>query len=164
MTELNTHKKGNYCSGFFTIQSADWNWQFFLVCFLAILPVKLFMRPSWPLVKMCYYFQKKHQSLWYSIIFEYVFPISFSISHLFSTKTDGRYPDAIAVTYDPVSQWLSCVYNDHSLYVWDVTDVNRVGKVHSALFHAACVGDLEVNKGTTHTPLYLNQRLILVCS
>ncbi|XP_074471852.1 mitogen-activated protein kinase-binding protein 1-like isoform X1 [Sebastes fasciatus] len=65
-------------------------------------------------------------------------------SHLFSTKTDARYPDALAVTYDPVSQWLSCVYNDHSLYVWDVRDVNRVGKVHSALFHAACVGDLEM--------------------
>ncbi|XP_034756679.1 mitogen-activated protein kinase-binding protein 1-like [Etheostoma cragini] len=63
-------------------------------------------------------------------------------SHLFSTKTDARYPDAIAVTYDPVSRWLSCVYNDHSVYVWDVRDVNRVGKVHSALFHAACVGDL----------------------
>ncbi len=67
------------------------------------------------------------------------------ISHLFSTKTDAHYPDAIAITYDPVSHWLSCVYNDHSLYVWDVRDVNRVGKVHSALFHAACVGDLEVN-------------------
>ncbi|CAK6962647.1 mitogen-activated protein kinase-binding protein 1-like [Scomber scombrus] len=65
-------------------------------------------------------------------------------SHLFSTRTDTRYPDAIAVTYDPVSHWLSCVYNDHSLYVWDVRDVNRTGKVHSALFHAACVWDLEM--------------------
>ncbi|KAM7395686.1 hypothetical protein PAMA_007112 [Pampus argenteus] len=65
-------------------------------------------------------------------------------SHLFSTKTDTHYPDAIAVTYDPVSHWLSCVYNDHSLYVWDVRDVNRAGKVHSALFHAACVWDLEM--------------------
>lgn len=75
-----------------------------------------------------------------------MYPNVFPISHLFSTKTDARYPDAIAVTYDPVSHWLSCVYNDHSLYVWDVRDVNRVGKVHSALFHAACVGDLEVNR------------------
>ncbi|XP_049446421.1 mitogen-activated protein kinase-binding protein 1-like isoform X1 [Epinephelus fuscoguttatus] len=65
-------------------------------------------------------------------------------SHLFSTKPDARYPDVIAVTYDPISQWLSCVYNDHSVYVWDVRDVSRVGKVHSALFHAACVGDLEM--------------------
>ncbi|CAB1458681.1 unnamed protein product [Pleuronectes platessa] len=31
-----------------------------------------------------------------------------------------------------------------SLYVWDVRDVSRVGKVHSALFHAACVWDLEI--------------------
>ncbi|XP_069572308.1 mitogen-activated protein kinase-binding protein 1-like [Brachyistius frenatus] len=65
-------------------------------------------------------------------------------SHLFYTKADARYPDAIAVTYDPVSRWLSCVYNDHSLYVWDVRDVHRVGKVHSALFHASCVWDLEM--------------------
>nr|XP_019947162.1 PREDICTED: mitogen-activated protein kinase-binding protein 1 [Paralichthys olivaceus] len=65
-------------------------------------------------------------------------------SHLFSTKADDRYPAAIAVTYDPLGHWLSCVYNDHSLYVWDVRDVSRVGKVHSALFHAACVWDLEV--------------------
>uniref|UniRef100_A0AAQ6ISZ5 Mitogen-activated protein kinase binding protein 1 n=1 Tax=Anabas testudineus TaxID=64144 RepID=A0AAQ6ISZ5_ANATE len=65
-------------------------------------------------------------------------------SDLFSTKIDTRYPDAIAVTYDPITRWLSCVYNDHSLYVWDVRDVKRVGKVHSVLFHAACVWDLEM--------------------
>ncbi|XP_029902723.1 mitogen-activated protein kinase-binding protein 1-like isoform X2 [Myripristis murdjan] len=65
-------------------------------------------------------------------------------SHLFSTKTTARYPDSIAVTYDPVSHWLSCVYNDHSVYVWDVRDVYRVGKVHSALFHTACVWDLQM--------------------
>ncbi|KAM3842569.1 LOW QUALITY PROTEIN: mitogen-activated protein kinase-binding protein 1-like [Diretmus argenteus] len=65
-------------------------------------------------------------------------------SHMFSTKMAARYPDCIAVTYDPVSHWLSCVYNDHSLYVWDVRDVHRVRKVHSALFHAACVWDLQM--------------------
>ncbi|XP_005449803.1 mitogen-activated protein kinase-binding protein 1 isoform X2 [Oreochromis niloticus] len=65
-------------------------------------------------------------------------------SHLFNATVDARYPDTVAVTYDPVSCRLSCVYNDHSLYVWDVRDVQRVGKVHSALFHPACVWDLEV--------------------
>ncbi|PWA27493.1 hypothetical protein CCH79_00000162 [Gambusia affinis] len=65
-------------------------------------------------------------------------------SALFHTKTEDRYPDVIAVTYDPVSRWLSCVYSDHSLYVWDVREVHRVGKVNSALFHAASVWDLEV--------------------
>ncbi|XP_053744246.1 mitogen-activated protein kinase-binding protein 1-like [Synchiropus splendidus] len=65
-------------------------------------------------------------------------------SLLHSTNSDDRYPDCIAVTYDNVSHRLSCVYNDHSVYVWDVRDVHRVGKVHSARFHAACVWDLEM--------------------
>ncbi|XP_037100854.1 mitogen-activated protein kinase-binding protein 1-like isoform X2 [Syngnathus acus] len=65
-------------------------------------------------------------------------------SHLLCSRTDARYPDAMAVTYDPVSRWLSCVYADHSVFVWDVADLTRVAKVHSALFHAACVWDLEM--------------------
>ncbi|MBN3298722.1 MABP1 protein, partial [Amia calva] len=65
-------------------------------------------------------------------------------SHLFSYKLDARYPDTVAVTYDPTSRWLSCVYNDHSLYVWDVRDARKVGKVYSALYHAACVWSVEV--------------------
>uniref|UniRef100_H3CZG7 MABP1/WDR62 second WD40 domain-containing protein n=1 Tax=Tetraodon nigroviridis TaxID=99883 RepID=H3CZG7_TETNG len=65
-------------------------------------------------------------------------------SPFFSTKTGTRYPDAIAMTFDPVNHWLSCGYNDHSLYVWDIRDVNRVGKVHAALYHASCVWDLEM--------------------
>ncbi|XP_029966677.1 mitogen-activated protein kinase-binding protein 1-like [Salarias fasciatus] len=65
-------------------------------------------------------------------------------SHLFNTEPGAHHPDAIAVTYEPLSRWLSCVYNDHSVYVWDVRDVHRVGKVYSALFHASCVWDLEM--------------------
>uniref|UniRef100_A0AAY4BXH0 Mitogen-activated protein kinase binding protein 1 n=1 Tax=Denticeps clupeoides TaxID=299321 RepID=A0AAY4BXH0_9TELE len=67
-------------------------------------------------------------------------------SHLFSSKADVHYPDSVAVTYDPGNCWLSCVYNDHSLYVWDVHDLHRVGKVHSALYHASCVWDLQVTE------------------
>ncbi|XP_039546085.1 mitogen-activated protein kinase-binding protein 1-like, partial [Pimephales promelas] len=61
-----------------------------------------------------------------------------------SRKPDARYPDSVAVTFDPVTRWLSCVYNDHSLYVWDVRDVQKVRKVHSALYHSACVWDLQM--------------------
>ncbi|XP_061785028.1 mitogen-activated protein kinase-binding protein 1-like isoform X2 [Nerophis lumbriciformis] len=85
-------------------------------------------------------------------------------SHLFCTKTDARYPDTIAITYDPVSHWLSCVYNDHSLYVWDVRDVNRVGKVHSALFHADCVWDLEMVPDVPETAAGLSPAAFLSCS
>ncbi|KAL2099090.1 hypothetical protein ACEWY4_005570 [Coilia grayii] len=65
-------------------------------------------------------------------------------SHLFSYKTDARYPDTVAVSYDPTNRWLSCVYNDHSLYVWDVRDLRKVGKVYSALYHSACVWSVEM--------------------
>lgn len=60
----------------------------------------------------------------------------------------------MAVTYDPASCWLSCVYNDHSVYVWDVRDIRdprRAGKLYSALYHSSCVWSLEVS-GSTRGP------------
>ncbi|XP_058149966.1 mitogen-activated protein kinase-binding protein 1 isoform X5 [Dasypus novemcinctus] len=65
-------------------------------------------------------------------------------SHLFSGAPSARYPDTIALTFDPTNQWLSCVYNDHSIYVWDVRDPKKVGKVYSALYHSSCVWSVEV--------------------
>ncbi|XP_069064869.1 mitogen-activated protein kinase-binding protein 1 isoform X2 [Pleurodeles waltl] len=65
-------------------------------------------------------------------------------SRLFSNPSaDAKYPDTIALTFDPNNQWLSCVYNDHSLYVWDVKDPKKVGKVYSALYHSSCVWNVE---------------------
>uniref|UniRef100_A0A8C9JMC0 Mitogen-activated protein kinase-binding protein 1 n=1 Tax=Panthera tigris altaica TaxID=74533 RepID=A0A8C9JMC0_PANTA len=65
-------------------------------------------------------------------------------SRLFSGVANARYPDTIALTFDPTNQWLSCVYNDHSIYVWDVRDPKKVGKVYSALYHSSCVWSVEV--------------------
>ncbi|KAK2103763.1 Mitogen-activated protein kinase-binding protein 1 [Saguinus oedipus] len=65
-------------------------------------------------------------------------------SHLFSGVATAKYPDTIALTFDPANQWLSCVYNDHSIYVWDVRDPKKVGKVYSALYHSSCVWSVEV--------------------
>ncbi|XP_052552196.1 mitogen-activated protein kinase-binding protein 1 isoform X4 [Tympanuchus pallidicinctus] len=65
-------------------------------------------------------------------------------SRLFCGTADAKYPDTIALTFDPTNQWLSCVYNDHSLYVWDVKDPKKVGKVYSALYHSSCVWNVEM--------------------
>ncbi|KAK1875505.1 Mitogen-activated protein kinase-binding protein 1 [Dissostichus eleginoides] len=68
-------------------------------------------------------------------------------SQLFTSRPEARYPDTVAVTYDPANRWLSCVYNDHSVYVWDVRDLKdprRAGKLYSALYHSSCVWSLEV--------------------
>ncbi|XP_061381546.1 mitogen-activated protein kinase-binding protein 1-like isoform X3 [Danaus plexippus] len=67
-----------------------------------------------------------------------------SISHMFSQPPEARYPDAVALTYDERNHKLTCVYNDHSLYVWDVRDIKRVGKSHSALYHSACIWGLDM--------------------
>lgn len=63
--------------------------------------------------------------------------------HLFGANPEAQYPDTLALTFDPVTRHLTCVYNDHSVYVWDVQDVRSVGKVYSALYHSGCVWSVE---------------------
>nr|XP_030730418.1 WD repeat-containing protein 62 isoform X1 [Globicephala melas] len=65
-------------------------------------------------------------------------------SFLFSRKAGAIYPDTVALIFDPIHQWLSCVYKDHSIYIWDVKDINKVGKVWSELFHSSYVWNVEV--------------------
>ncbi|KAI5731936.1 hypothetical protein M8J77_018670 [Diaphorina citri] len=67
-----------------------------------------------------------------------------NISHMASAPKDAKYPDAIAVAFDELNNKLTCVYNDHSLYIWDVRDVKRVGKSHSYLYHSACIWGVEI--------------------
>ncbi|KAF6289352.1 WD repeat domain 62 [Rhinolophus ferrumequinum] len=65
-------------------------------------------------------------------------------SFLFCRKAEAVYPDTVALTFDPTHQWLSCVYKDHSIYIWDVKDINKVGKMWSELFHSSYVWNVEV--------------------
>ncbi|ESO91984.1 hypothetical protein LOTGIDRAFT_121618, partial [Lottia gigantea] len=65
-------------------------------------------------------------------------------SHVVHPKADAKYPDTMAIVYDDFSQKVTCVYNDHSLYVWDVHDIKKVGKVWSFLYHSACIWGLDV--------------------
>ena len=54
------------------------------------------------------------------------------------------YPDTVGVTFDPRAGQLTCVYNDHSVYVWDVQNVLNPTKVYSALYHSGCVWGAQV--------------------
>nr|XP_046246031.1 WD repeat-containing protein 62 isoform X3 [Scatophagus argus] len=56
----------------------------------------------------------------------------------------AQYPDTLALTFDPAAKHLTCVYNDHSVYVWDVKDVRNAGKLYSALYHSSSVWSVEV--------------------
>lgn len=44
-----------------------------------------------------------------------------------SIPSNAKYPDAIALAFDEINMKLTCVYNDHSLYIWDVSNIKRVG-------------------------------------
>ncbi|KAF6736550.1 Mitogen-activated protein kinase-binding protein 1 [Oryzias melastigma] len=57
---------------------------------------------------------------------------------------DAQHPPTLALTLDPRSRMLTCVYGDHSIYVWDVHDLGNVGKIYSARYHSGCVWNLEV--------------------
>ena len=40
---------------------------------------------------------------------------------------------------------LTVIYNDHSLYVWDLKNIKQIGKTHSFLYHNACIWDICVS-------------------
>ncbi|XP_067364332.1 WD repeat-containing protein 62 isoform X1 [Channa argus] len=65
-------------------------------------------------------------------------------SSLLPASPGAHYPDTLALTFDSAARHLTCVYNDHSVYVWDVRDVRNVGKLYSALYHSNCVWSIEV--------------------
>ncbi|XP_069799958.1 WD repeat-containing protein 62 [Dendropsophus ebraccatus] len=82
--------------------------------------------------------------------------LGLNASALFTKQGDRSYPDTCALVYDGGNQWLCCVYNDHSVYVWDVSNTRKVGKVYSALYHSSYVWNIEVypengqTRGVTH--------------
>ncbi|KMQ93819.1 mitogen-activated protein kinase-binding protein 1 [Lasius niger] len=65
-------------------------------------------------------------------------------THMSQHPLNARYPDTIALAFDERNNKLTCIYNDHSIYVWDVRDIRRVGKSHSFLYHSACIWGVEM--------------------
>ncbi|XP_011248845.1 WD repeat-containing protein 62 isoform X8 [Mus musculus] len=85
-------------------------------------------------------------------------------SFLFHRKAEAVYPDTVALTFDPVHQWLSCVYKDHSIYIWDVKDIDEVSKIWSELFHSSFVWNVEVYPEFEDQRACLPSGTFLTCS
>lgn len=85
-------------------------------------------------------------------------------SVLFRKRPDSQYPDTIAVAYDSCNHWVSCVYNDHSLYVWDVKDTKKIGKVCSALYHSSHIWNVQVYPELEDDKACLPRGSFLTCS
>ncbi|CAG0915557.1 unnamed protein product [Notodromas monacha] len=65
------------------------------------------------------------------------------VKHMSSEPRKEGYPTCVGVRYDESSALVTCIYDDHSLYVWDIQHANRVGKSHSFLFHSGGVWAIE---------------------
>ncbi len=81
--------------------------------------------------------------------------------HMMPDRNNVHYPDVKAVALDDDNQKLTCVYNDNSLYIWDVRNIKKIGKAKSFLFHSGCIWGLEVCVICQYTILlYSSPRLI----
>ena len=58
-----------------------------------------------------------------------------TISHMASHPSNARYPDATAITFDKSNFKVTVIYNDHSIYVWDVRDITKVGWSYFQITH-----------------------------
>lgn len=67
-----------------------------------------------------------------------------SPSQILPSKEGSKFPDTIGLVYDDLHKKASCIYNDHSVYVWDVHDVKKAGIVRSFLYHSSSILGLEV--------------------
>lgn len=82
-----------------------------------------------------------------------------NITHMMSCPPNAKFPDTIAIVFDESRSKATCVYNDHSLYIWDLRDIKRVGKSNSFLYHSACIWGVET------VPLsYLRNNSNLTCN
>ncbi|TPX54313.1 hypothetical protein CcCBS67573_g09587 [Chytriomyces confervae] len=54
------------------------------------------------------------------------------------------YPDTVAVKVDITGTYITSIYSDRSLFIWDVNDVKHVGKFRSYLGHSDCVWGVEM--------------------
>lgn len=72
--------------------------------------------------------------------------LGLDMRHVFENmnKNELKYPDCIALSYNRRSQVITAVYNDHSLYVWDITDLNKVKKLDSHLYHSSCCWSIDM--------------------
>ncbi|XP_010256673.1 PREDICTED: mitogen-activated protein kinase-binding protein 1 isoform X2 [Nelumbo nucifera] len=59
-----------------------------------------------------------------------------------SSEKDSQLPDAIACQFS-TSRKLVVVYGDHSLYIWEIDDVNKVSKCDVVVSHSSCIWDIK---------------------
>ncbi|XP_059479943.1 mitogen-activated protein kinase-binding protein 1 [Neocloeon triangulifer] len=73
-----------------------------------------------------------------------------NIMNVANQAKNVTYPDTISIALDEINNKVISIYSDHSIYVWDVKDIKRVGKSHSFLYHSACIWGVEMYPSNDH--------------
>ena len=60
------------------------------------------------------------------------------------------FPDVLALAVDSTENMLCCVYSDHSLYIWDMKNLEGIFKKRSFLFHSRAIWDIDVGTDNKH--------------
>ena len=83
-----------------------------------------------------------------------------TISHMTTHPASARYPDASAITYDEHNFKVTVVYNDHSIYVWDVRDIKKVSTYRLQSYkmsHQKCTYQRPAKRKLNRRLIYLLQ-------
>lgn len=78
--------------------------------------------------------------------------------------TGAKFPNAVAITLDEKNKKITCIYNDHSMYVWDIKDMKKIGKIQSFLYHSACIWGVETYPDVINSKSVLPRGTFLTCS
>ncbi|CAF1147995.1 unnamed protein product [Adineta steineri] len=82
----------------------------------------------------------------------------------YSQQQSMSFPDTIAVCLDEDKSILTCFYNDHSFYIWDIKNKGSVKKRDSYMYHSGCGWGIETYSRTNTTSSILRNLSCITCS
>ncbi|KAJ3185483.1 hypothetical protein HDU87_000106 [Geranomyces variabilis] len=112
-------------------------------------------------------------TLQYIMTFPKPHPLDVEPHTSLQTKSSAGCPELMSVKIDPLNEQVACIYNDHSLYVWDIRDPKHVGKSRSFLWHSDAIWGVEMvpnqpvnpsSPSEEHAPRGLPQNTFATCS
>ncbi|CAF2007169.1 unnamed protein product [Rotaria magnacalcarata] len=83
---------------------------------------------------------------------------------LHSQQPNISFPDTIAVCLDQDKSLLTCFYNDHSFYIWDIKNERSVEKRVSHMYHSGCCWGIETYAWASASPSILRPLTFITCS
>ncbi|CAF1518450.1 unnamed protein product, partial [Rotaria sp. Silwood1] len=79
-------------------------------------------------------------------------------------KPNISFPNTIAICLDENKSLLTCFYNDHSFYTWNIRNGQLIEKRNCYMYHSACVWGIETYS-VRSTSLAISNRLkFITCS